>query len=104
MADRADPRSADGAGEGDLLEVACQEFVELVTDYLEGALPERVEGAVRAHLSLCDPCVEYLAQIRQTTDALGHLPLPSLLPAVRGELLEVFAHVHRDPEDGGTTA
>ncbi|MCV2487848.1 zf-HC2 domain-containing protein [Geodermatophilus sp. YIM 151500] len=93
--DRVEP-DVDGAW----FEVACQEFVELVTDYLEGALPPPVERAVATHLALCDPCVRYLDQIRRTTAALGTLPAPTLAPAVRAELLDVFDRLHPRPGDG----
>lgn len=51
-------------------ELACQEFVELVTDYLDGALSPDVEANVRQHLTECDGCSEYLHQIGLTVDAL----------------------------------
>ena len=50
--------------------LACQEFVELATEHLEGALPEEIEQAVREHLDLCDPCVVYLEQLRSTATVL----------------------------------
>jgi hypothetical protein len=37
------------------LGIVCQEFVELVTEHLEGTLPEAVERVVAEHLDLCDP-------------------------------------------------
>jgi anti-sigma factor RsiW len=79
----------------DLVEVACREFVELVTEYLEGALPPELERAVTGHLALCDPCVTYLEQVRGTTGLLRSLPAPALPPAARQELLDVWDRVHR---------
>jgi len=88
----------DPPGGGDrVLEIVCQEFVELVTEHLEGALPPAVERAVIAHLELCDPCVFYLEQIRSTTAALRKLSTPTLPSAARDRLLEVFTSLH-----GGT--
>jgi predicted anti-sigma-YlaC factor YlaD len=52
-------------------EVTCQEFVELVTDYFEGALERRTLAQVEEHLVMCDWCVTYLEQM-QTTVALIH--------------------------------
>jgi MFS family permease len=51
-------------------ELACQELVELVTDYLEGVLPPDLTGAVRQHLDGCDGCTEYVRQIALTVKAL----------------------------------
>jgi anti-sigma factor RsiW len=87
------------------VQIACQEFVELVTDHLEGTLPEEVERAVAAHLELCEPCRIYLEQIRRTTIALRTLPGPTLPQAARERLLVVFATLHGDarPPTPGST-
>jgi hypothetical protein len=57
------------------LQLRCEELVELVTDYLEGAItdPDRLE-LIDAHLELHDPCTLYVEQIRQTITALSQLP------------------------------
>jgi len=81
-------------GDHDLLTVACREFVELVTEHLEGALPDEVERAIAAHLQLCDPCVVYLEQMRSTAASLRGLPSPVLPPAARDRLLDVFTALH----------
>ena len=78
----------------DVVEIACQEFVELVTDHLEGTLAEDVERAIAAHLELCEPCRIYLEQIRGTATALRALPTPTLPPPARERLLEVFSVLH----------
>ena len=57
-------------------DVACQEFVELVTDYLDGELPADVEEKVRQHLTGCDGCREYLRQIGFTINALEQPDVP----------------------------
>ena len=99
MTESPGPVPASAGGPDELLEIACQEFVELVTEHLEGTLPEDLARAVRAHLALCDHCVEYLDQMRRTTAALRTLPSPTLPPAVRDELLEVFTRLHPDADD-----
>ena len=48
-------------------EVTCREFVELVTDYWEGALPEERIELVEEHLVMCDWCKLYLDQIEEAT-------------------------------------
>jgi hypothetical protein len=78
----------------EILEIACQEFVELVTEHLEGTLPEAIERAVGAHLELCEPCVVYLEQMRSTVSALRTLPAPTLPPAAKQRLLQVFTSLH----------
>ena len=49
----------------------CRQFVEDVTAYLEGTLPDDVTVLVEAHLADCPHCREYLAQMRRTV-ALTH--------------------------------
>lgn len=46
--------------------ISCREVVELVTDYLEGALEPGERERFEAHLAACDPCVVYVEQIRTT--------------------------------------
>jgi MFS family permease len=67
-------------------ELACQELVELVTDYLEGILPADVKDAFRQHLNDCDGCTEYLRQIGLTIKALQEagLQLTPRPPAAEG--------------------
>jgi anti-sigma factor RsiW len=54
-------------------EIACVEFVELVTDYLEGVLPARERRALGQHLRTCDGCASYLEQMRETRHLTGRL-------------------------------
>jgi anti-sigma factor RsiW len=71
-------------------DVACQELVELLTDYLEGALTPDEVTAVERHLALCDGCAAYLDQIRVTIEALGSIPLETLSDRAVDELLDTF--------------
>ncbi len=70
--------------------MSCEEFVELVTAYLEGTLDRTTEQQFVEHLALCDGCDRYLDQIRTTIDALGHLSTHSLTPEARDRLLGAF--------------
>ena len=71
-------------------EVTCQQFVELVTEYFEGALSPRTLNHVEEHLVMCDWCVAYVGQIQATVESLRTLkdrssrdPPDFLLAAVR---------------------
>jgi predicted anti-sigma-YlaC factor YlaD len=73
-------------------EVACQQFVELVTDYFEGSLSGRTLSQVEEHLVMCDWCVTYADQMRVTIETLGALkekdsaqPSESVLAALRAQ-------------------
>jgi hypothetical protein len=87
--------------EDGVLMVVCREFVELVTEYEEGRLPAAVEQAIVAHLQLCDPCVVYLEQMRLTSAAVGTLPVPTLPPGARDQLLDVFSALRGSASDPG---
>ena len=71
-------------------QLICQEFVEVVTDYLEGALEGSLARAAEAHLARCDACVEFLAQMRLTVAELGRVPADRLSATSRTELVDAF--------------
>jgi hypothetical protein len=80
-------------GEGgsvDNEEVACRQVVELVTDYLEGALPTDQRLIVERHLAFCAPCVDYLDQMRATIAATGALRDEDVPEPVMDSLLHAF--------------
>ena len=54
--------------------VVCRDWVELVTAYLDDALPGRLRKAVDRHLAGCEACRAYLSQVRATVALLGHFP------------------------------
>lgn len=70
--------------------VSCRELVELVTDYLEGALAPGDLRRFEEHIARCDGCTEYLHQFRQTIRAVGAITPEGLAPEAEAELLAVF--------------
>jgi anti-sigma factor RsiW len=70
--------------------VKCDEFVELVTAFLDGALDPAAEARFVEHIAECDGCETYLHQIRQTVGALGTLPAEHLSADARATLLNAF--------------
>jgi anti-sigma factor RsiW len=79
----------------DVEALSCQELVELVTDYLEGALDVRDTRAFEAHLAGCDGCTEYVEQLRATIRLTGTLTPDDLTPAAETALLQAFRDWHR---------
>jgi anti-sigma factor RsiW len=71
--------------------MTCQQFVELVTAYLESELPADERAAFEEHLSLCPGCETYLDQFRTTISLLGELPETSISQSARRQLLVAFA-------------
>jgi anti-sigma factor RsiW len=76
--------------QGQIEPLACQELVELVTDYLEGRLAPADRERFDAHIAGCDACTAYLEQMRLTLAALGRIPEESISVQAREELLVAF--------------
>jgi anti-sigma factor RsiW len=75
--------------------LSCQELVELVTDYLEGALPADERARFEAHLAGCHGCRAYLDQMRQTIAAVGALSEEAIPQPARDDLLTAFRNWRR---------
>jgi anti-sigma factor RsiW len=73
--------------------VRCIEMVEVVTEWMEGALDDDTRIAVEEHLAICPDCLAYLDQLRATTALAEHTadddtePPP---PDVRARLVAAF--------------
>jgi anti-sigma factor RsiW len=70
--------------------LSCRELVELVTDYLECALPAGERARFDEHIGRCHGCGVYLEQMRRMIVVLGHVPEEALTPEAERELLETF--------------
>jgi DcmR-like sensory protein/putative zinc finger protein len=73
-------------------EMSCHELEELVTTYLEGALPPEERDRFEAHRRGCPGCETYVSQVGLMVSALGELR-PSAdehLLAEPGRVLELF--------------
>ena len=73
-----------------LPEMPCQELVEVITAYLEGALPEHDRDRFEEHLEVCAKCREYVGQFRRTIAAVGAVHAFELDPQVRDGLMDAF--------------
>ena len=71
-------------------EPTCQELAELITDYLEGALPPEQHALFDLHISECPDCTLYVEQMRTTILTAGRVRVDDIPPSVRDELLSVF--------------
>jgi anti-sigma factor RsiW len=71
-------------------ELSCQELVELVTEYFEGALSPQETLRFEQHAATCKGCGRYLDQMRRTIEIAGHLTPESIAPAAEAELLRAF--------------
>jgi anti-sigma factor RsiW len=77
-------------------EVRCVEFVEIVTEWMEGALVDDDRVAVEEHIAICPHCAVYVDQLRAAQAALAGTvladatPTEAPPPAARNALLEAF--------------
>jgi anti-sigma factor RsiW len=76
--------------------LTCQELVELVTDYLEGALSRRDRARFDAHIAGCANCRQYVEQFRETVRLTGTLRQSDVSPDAADALLAHFAEWKRD--------
>ena len=76
--------------------LVCQEVVELVTDYLEGALSRADRRRFESHLAHCPHCTEYLAQIRETIRLAGRVTHEDLTPEMRTDLTALYRRWRAD--------
>jgi anti-sigma factor RsiW len=84
--------------------IPCQVFVELVTDYLDGALPAEEVARIDAHLALCPGCVSVVEQFRETVRLARRIredDVDRIEPRVRADLMAAFVDAarHRAPPD-----
>ena len=75
-------------------EIACASGVELLMDYLEGALPADLHSAVDAHVAGCPRCVAFIASYRETPRILREATAAAL-PADLGASLRNFLRAQR---------
>jgi anti-sigma factor RsiW len=81
-------------------DISCTALVELVSDYLDGALPDELLARVEAHLAVCPGCVSAVEQIREVVRLAGRLTEESVeeMPARDREYLtSVFRDLHPRP-------
>lgn len=71
-------------------DLTCQELVELVTDYLEGALPPRDRLDFERHLVWCSWCRDYVDQVKTTIELTGRTEDVEPPSPLREQLLDAF--------------
>jgi anti-sigma factor RsiW len=70
--------------------MTCKEFVELVTEYVEGTLPGGDRARFEDHMLECPWCERYLEQMRVTIQTVGRVDEASISPDARDALLHAF--------------
>jgi anti-sigma factor RsiW len=70
--------------------IVCRQAVELMSDYLEGALPAGDRARLEVHLAECPHCTEYLAQLRDVVTAAGRIEPEDVPPAALDDLVALY--------------
>ena len=70
--------------------LSCQEVVELVTDYLDGALATEHAALFEQHLNFCEGCVWYVDQLKATVEVVGEIREEHIEPEAKDRLMSAF--------------
>ena len=73
-----------------MADLTCQDLVELVTAYLDGALDEDTTDLFEQHIAICPGCQTYLDQMKETASLLGEIPVETLSEEMQTTLLNAF--------------
>jgi anti-sigma factor RsiW len=68
----------------------CRQVVELMTDYLDGTLSAADRVKFEEHITGCDGCRAYLAQLRATRKVVGRLADEPIPTGIEDELVRAF--------------
>lgn len=79
-------------------EITCQELVEMITSYLEDALPPEERQRFERHLAICPGCRAYLAQMRATLRLIGTLSAEDIPSTTQQELLTAFRGLRKSTD------
>ncbi len=82
-------------------DLVCQQAVELVSDYLDGALHRSDRRRLERHLRACANCAAYLEQMRATIAATGRITPEDLSPEARREFTELYRAWRADDSTAG---
>jgi len=82
--------------------MTCQELTEVLTDYLEGVMAPADVARLEAHLELCEGCVTYVEQMRETIRAVRALHPEHVEATVPDDVLAAFRAWKRGEPIPGT--
>ena len=68
----------------------CKEVVEVVSDFLGGAMTAEDRARLEQHLLVCPPCTLHVAQVRATIKHIAALRAERVPPEVGPALVNAF--------------
>ncbi len=72
--------------------MTCKETIELLAEYLESALDDRLIEQLEAHLQDCGPCVAYLNTYRRTRELAGDAGRVDMPEEMKARLRRFLLH------------
>ena len=75
---------------------ACEEIVQLASEYLEGAMTPEEMTRFELHLNLCDGCSSFLEQIRTASALAKSVPVEEIPQDVQAKLVAAFKDWQRE--------
>lgn len=82
-------------------QITCQEFVEMVTDYLEQSLLPEMHKQFEQHAGDCPGCNTYLDQVRQTIGMLHQIADEPVSTDTKQKLLQAFGQWQQEQKHDG---
>jgi RNA polymerase sigma-70 factor (ECF subfamily) len=74
----------------DLEMMRCQQLFALLSEFIDGRLPDGICREIQAHLSDCEPCEAFLRTLQKTVEICQQLPREPLPQETRRELRELL--------------
>lgn len=82
-----------------MTDLTCATGVDLLMEYLEGALAPDVRAAIEAHVAACPRCAAFLESYRETPRILREATATTLPPDLESSLLSaVRSRIDRAPD------
>lgn len=97
MSGRKDSICGGGVLPGEAGGYSCQDSIHLLRDYLDGEMPTELAAALKAHLELCPPCVDFVQGYRKTPE-LCRKALEARMPEAMSARLTSFLHEKLTPK------
>jgi anti-sigma factor RsiW len=71
-------------------ELECRQIADLLADYLDGSLEQRLRDLVDWHIESCPPCVAFVNTYRGTIEVTRKIPDVPIPPELKHRLLKVL--------------
>jgi len=78
----------------------CKELVDLLVDYLDGALDPETLNALDRHLADCEPCLAFLNTYKATCNSVREVAAEEMPEELRAKLASFLRERLRRPPGG----